>query len=152
MKRPLLLLFAAALASCSLNVDSPQGSPTDPSTERVDPALGVDIATMTKTPSGAYYKDILVGSGAILTGQPSITFTFAGFIKSGATFGNGVQASPYPVSSFVAGLAEGIQGIRIGGQRLIVVPSALGYGGGVYGAVPPNSTLIYLFQLDAIFQ
>ena len=42
--------------------------------------------------------------------------------------------------------------MKVGGQRLIVVPSALGYGPNIAGPIPPNSTLIYMFQLDGVFQ
>jgi FKBP-type peptidyl-prolyl cis-trans isomerase len=151
MKRAFILLFAAGLAACNVSVDQPN-LPTDPATETFDPALGVDIATMTKTPSGAYFKELVIGTGATLTGQPNITFTYIGYVKNGASFESGQQINPYSLQLLVSGLQEGIQGMKVGGQRLVVVPSALGFGRTVVGPVPGNSTLIYRFELDGIVQ
>lgn len=152
MKRAFVLLLAVSLTACNLDVNQPDTTPSNPATETFDASLGVSIATMTMTPTGAYYTDIIVGTGDALTGQPVITFTYIGFVKNGATFGSGVQAVPYPMQGLVFGLQEGMQGMRVGGQRLIVVPSVLGYGPGVYGPIPANSTLVYRIQLDGIFQ
>jgi FKBP-type peptidyl-prolyl cis-trans isomerase len=48
------------------------------------------------------------------------------------------------------GLQEGLQGMRVGGERLIVIPSALGFGNTVTGTVPPNSTLVYDIVVTSI--
>jgi FKBP-type peptidyl-prolyl cis-trans isomerase FkpA len=151
MKRLLLLLATACLTGCNLNVAQPENRPTDPATETFDPSLvtlGVDIPSMTKTPSGAYYKELKLGTGAALTGQPFVLFTFNGFVKTGALFAAGTQQFPIPLSNLVYGLQEGMQGMKVGGVRLVVVPSALGFGPQVNPGVPANSTLIYKIQLD----
>jgi FKBP-type peptidyl-prolyl cis-trans isomerase FkpA len=151
MKRAFVLLLAVGLAGCNLDT-APIGDPSNPATETFDSSLGVDLATMTKTPSGAYYKELVIGTGAVLVGQPSVTYTYIGFVKNGATFGSVQEPVPFPLQELVEGLQEGVQGMKVGGQRLIVVPSALGYGPNIAGAIPPNSTLIYMFQLDGVFQ
>ncbi|MEO7086337.1 MAG: FKBP-type peptidyl-prolyl cis-trans isomerase [Gemmatimonadaceae bacterium] len=149
MKRAFVLLLAASLGAC-LNVDQPD-TPTDPATETFDPSLGVNISTMTMTPSGAYFSELVIGTGATLVGQPAVTYTYIGFVKDGSTFGSGVQI-PVVLEILVQGLQEGMQGMKVGGQRLIVVPSALGYGPNIAGPIPPNSTLIFRVELDAIVQ
>lgn len=150
MKRAFYLLFALSLTAC-LNVEQPSDTPSDPTTETFDPSLQVDLATMTKTSGGAYYKDLVIGSGtATLTGQPNVLFTYIGFVTNGATFGSGSQTTPLPLSQLVEGLQEGMQGMKVGGQRLIVMGSALGYGPTVAGPIPPNSTLIFRIQLDGL--
>ncbi len=44
----------------------------------------------------------------------------------------------------IRGWEEGIQGMKKGGKRIIVVPSEMGYGAsGLSPSIPPNSNLIY---------
>lgn len=147
MKRLLLVLAAAFVSSCSLNTDTPS-QPSDPLTETFAPGLGVDFSKMTRTPSGAYYKDLVVGSGAALTGLPSVVISYIEFLKDAELVGS-VSSVTQPLTSMIPGLQEAMQGMMPNGERLIVVPSALAYGNqsGVVG-VPPNSTLVF----DLIFK
>jgi FKBP-type peptidyl-prolyl cis-trans isomerase len=152
VRRLLLLLTAVCLSGCNLDVAQPANDPSDPATETFSPSLGIDLSTMTKTADGVYYKDLIVGAGTSLSGLPYIEFTFAGFVKSGASFAAGQEDTPVLLGSEIPGLQEGMQGMRIGGQRLIVIPSALGFGAINNGSVPANSTLIFEIQLDDIPQ
>ena len=61
------------------------------------------------------------------------------------------QPSPFPLSGVVPGFAQGIEGMKIGGRREIVIPSALGYGpSGVPPAVAPNETFVFVVDLVAV--
>ena len=146
--RPLLLVVAAALvSSCSLNTDAPN-EPSDPAKETFAAILKVDIASMTRTTSGAYYRDLVVGTGNPITGQPAVVISYIEFLKDAKVVGS-VSSATQLLSSMVPGLQEGVQGMKPNGERLIVVPSALAYGNSttVVG-VPPNSTLVF----DLIFK
>jgi FKBP-type peptidyl-prolyl cis-trans isomerase FkpA len=137
------LLAMVSLTSClNLNVDGPGSEPSDPAHESFDASLHVDISTMQRTPSGVYYKDGPLGEGAPFTGLGTLTITFVGFLKTGALFqqGSDVQIT---LGNETVGLQEGLQGMRVGGERLLGIPSALGFGNTVTGTVPPNSTLVY---------
>ena len=51
----------------------------------------------------------------------------------------------------IRGWDEGVQGMRAGGQRLLLIPSDLGYGpGGAGGVIPPNAPLLFEVELLAI--
>jgi FKBP-type peptidyl-prolyl cis-trans isomerase len=147
MKRLALVLAAALVSSCSLNTDAPN-NPSDPATETFASSLKIDLSTMKKTPGGTYYKDLVVGQGTTLTGQPAIIVSYIEFLKDGSVVGS-VASAPQLLSSMVAGVQEGMQGMAPNGERLLVIPSAMGYGNNsTIPGVPPNSTLVF----DLIFK
>lgn len=143
--RRIPLLGILALAAC-LNVTEPADNPTDPAKESFDASTGVDISKMTKTANGVYYLDTTVGSGDLLTDQLSVDVDYSAYLKNGLVFdfGSGV---PISLDRVVPGLREGMTGMRVGGVRKIVVPSALGYRNQPQGGVPPNSTLVFDIRL-----
>jgi FKBP-type peptidyl-prolyl cis-trans isomerase len=150
MKRLALLLASLSLAACSLQTTEVPNIPSDPATETFASGLGVDIPTMTKTANGAYYKELSVGTGATLTGTPLILYTYAAYLKNGAMFQSNAVTVPQSLAGLVFGMQEGMQGMKVGGERLIVIPSALGYGNTTGLPIPPNSTVIFDVRLDQI--
>jgi len=130
------------VSSCSLNTDAPN-EPTDPTKETFAASLNVNIASMTKTSSGAYYRDLVVGAGDPISGQPTVVISYIEFLKDGSVVGT-VSSATQQLSRMIPGLQEAVQGMKPNGERLIVVPSALGYGNSnTVPGVPPNSTLVY---------
>jgi peptidylprolyl isomerase len=136
-----LLLAVLAAAACGDGVTFPP---------EFDPSLGVDLDAMTRTASGLYYQDLAVGTGAVVIVGDSATVGYAGWLPSGTQFDAGSFPFTVGVGRVVPGFDEGVLGMRVGGSRRLVIPPELGYGDRAQGPIPPNSTLVFEVELQAI--
>ena len=111
----------------------------------------------TTTPSGLQYEDTVVGTGAEAKPGRNVTVHYTGWL-----FDNGVQGAKFDSSKdrdepfifplgggmVIRGWDEGVQGMKEGGQRTLIIPAALGYGArGAGGVIPPNAKLKFDVEL-----
>ncbi len=92
----------------------------------------------------------------------TLTVNYTGWLYSstaanfrGTQFDTSVGKQPFQfklgVGSVIAGFDQGLVGMRVGGTRVLIIPSALGYGAaGVPGLIPPNSGLVFSVELLAV--
>lgn len=59
------------------------------------------------------------------------------------------EASPFSLDGVIPGFSEGLVGMKVGGQRLLVIPGALGYGDAPPPGFEPNETLIFVVDMLA---
>lgn len=142
------LLLVALLASCT--GDGP--FVPDIETTNFAPSLNVDLANSTELPSGLWYRDITVGAGTQvpMTSGTSVTTSYAGYLRNGTQFDAGnLPAFTTGTGAVIAGYDEGVRGMRVGGQRQLIIPPSLGYGSQRTGDIPPNSILVFVITLTA---
>lgn len=111
-------------------------------------ALGVNLSTSTKTANGVYYRDITVGTGGIAVNGQTLNVRYTGWLSNGAQFDSNVGGtSPYPfvlgTGNVIAGWHDGLQGVRVGGKRQLIIPAALGYGPYGNGPIPGNAVIVF---------
>ena len=117
------------------------------------PSLGVDLKASTRTTSGLYYRDITPGTGTVLAAGQTVGMRYVGSFADGKVFDS--NPAPKPAFSFrlgagqvIQGWDEGLVGMKVGGQRQLIIPATLGYGPKDYGPIPGNSVLV--FTVDAL--
>lgn len=148
-----VLCGLVGLSACLGSTSVAPGTPSNPATETFAPTLGVNISTMAKTANGVYYKDTIPGTGDTLKGSETVAMRYKLYLKTGdeidSTRGGPAAVDTFNLSSLIPGVEEGMQGMRAGGTRLLVIPSNLAYGntGAGNGAIPPNATLVFFVNL-----
>ena len=99
------------------------------------------------TPSGLKYTDLTEGTGREAKKGDTVEVHYTGWLKSkDKPFDSSVGGRPFSFTlgagRVIKGWDEGVDGMKIGGKRLLVIPSELGYGKHGAGAdIPPDSTL-----------
>ena len=56
----------------------------------------------------------------------------------------------FPLDGLIQGWIQGLPGMKVGGQRLLVIPGDLGYGPQGQGTILPNETLVFVVELVSI--
>jgi FKBP-type peptidyl-prolyl cis-trans isomerase len=117
------------------------------------PALGVDTAAMTKTPSGLRYQDLAGGEGDVASAGRTASVHYTGWLPNGEKFDSSRDRNqPFSFTlgagQVIAGWDEGVAGMKEGGRRKLVIPASLGYGtAGAPPDIPPGATLVFEVEL-----
>jgi FKBP-type peptidyl-prolyl cis-trans isomerase FkpA len=115
--------------------------------------LSADTATMTRTGSGLRYHDVTLGQGAEATPGHKVKVHYTGWLLNGKKFDSSRdRGEPFEFAlgagQVIAGWDEGVAGMKVGGQRKLVIPPDLGYGaGGAPPDIPPGATLLFDVEL-----
>jgi FKBP-type peptidyl-prolyl cis-trans isomerase FkpA len=122
-----------------------------PATETYAPSLGVNIAAMTKVNDNLYIKDLTTGTGVVTFNNHPTVVTYTGRLTNGTQFDSNTTA-PFLLGTgaVIAGWDQGLLGMRVGGKRLLVIGSTLGYGPVPNGSIPPSSTLVFMVELKSV--
>ncbi len=96
-------------------------------------------------------QDEVVGTGAEATVGNMLQVHYVGKYQDGTIFDTSVGGAPFQfilgAGQVIPGWDQGLQGMRIGGKRLLIIPPDLAYGSQGYGPIPPNATLTFEVEL-----
>lgn len=135
--------LALALAGCDRNQ-----APQTPAT-----------ASSAAAPAVAFQKiDTIQGNGQEATAGATAVVNYTGWLYApdteslrGAQFDSSVGRSPFSfqlgAGQVIKGWDDGVQGMKVGGKRTLILPPEMGYGAGGAGPIPPNASLIFDVEL-----
>lgn len=158
--RLFIRVAAVAVLSAALAMSACGGS--EPATKEGEPAAaqaptgddGVSsITTLQK-------NDVVVGTGTEATAGKNVTVHYTGWLYSesapnhhGTKFDSSRDRNdPFQfrlgAGMVIQGWDQGVAGMKVGGQRTLTIPAAMGYGArGAGGVIPPNATLVFDVEL-----
>ncbi|WP_259782942.1 FKBP-type peptidyl-prolyl cis-trans isomerase [Aestuariispira ectoiniformans] len=102
---------------------------------------------------GLQIKDIKTGDGKVAQLHSSVKVHYTGYLMDGTKFDSSVDRNqPFNfilgVGQVIPGWDKGVQGMRVGGKRELIIPPQLAYGPrGAGDAIPPNATLRFEVEL-----
>jgi FKBP-type peptidyl-prolyl cis-trans isomerase FkpA len=139
MKRLIPILGLLVLVSACGGNDS---NPTGPST----------------TTAPYSQTDLVVGTGTSAAVGNTVTVSYTGWLHDstkpdakGSQFDSSANFSfPLGAGRVIRGWDQGVIGMRVGGQRRLVIPPELAYGSTGSGPIPPNATLVFDITLLSV--
>lgn len=108
-----------------------------------------------KAPTKLLVKDLVVGTGPVVTATSTVTVMYVGVnYKNAKPFTVSTWTSKQPaqfaLNRVVPGFADGLVGMKVGGRREIVIPPSLGYGSAHEGPIVANETLVFVVDLESV--
>ena len=103
--------------------------------------------------------DLRAGTGTTAVAGKQVTVHYTGWLydakrpdQKGQEFDSSVGREPFTFTlgarQVIPGWDRGVEGMKIGGQRRLVIPPDLAYGpSGAGGVIPPNATLVFDVEL-----
>lgn len=133
---------------------------TSPTSEKTP----TEAASSPTTPISSFTKtDVKVGNGAEAKSGQTVSVHYTGWLyeksaasKHGTKFDSSRDRGtpfdfPLGAGRVIKGWDQGVVGMKVGGQRTLVIPADMAYGArGAGGAIPPNAMLIFDVELMGI--
>lgn len=155
------LCAVSALVGFVLLRRHPAPTPTayvDPPVATVAPRPVAPAAPLAPPTGGAalVVDDVRVGTGAVAKVGDKLSVHYVGTLTTGVEFDSSRkhgQPFSFPLGQgrVIKGWDQGLVGMRVGGERKLTIPPALGYGErGAGSLIPPNATLVFDVELLSI--
>lgn len=150
LSRALTLIAAPAVITCG---PPPPAEPIPQ--DAFAPELGIVLDRMERTESGLYTQTLRRGHGEAAEAGDNVVVHYEGWLPDGTKFESSRARHepieiPLGMGVVIDGWDEGIEGMRVGELRRLVIPPELGYGRRGSGAVPPNTPIVFQVELMGI--
>jgi FKBP-type peptidyl-prolyl cis-trans isomerase FkpA len=140
----LALTLTLTLAACKRSNDTQASAPAE--------------VKFDSSPVAFQKLDGTVGTGAVATAGKIVTVNYTGWLylpdapqHHGTQFDSSVGRKPFTFrlgsGGVIPGWDQGVDGMKVGGKRTLVIPASLGYGADGAGPIPPNANLIFDVEL-----
>ena len=173
----LLVAAAVGLGACGDSKDDTASTPSAPEAPAPSPSTsttpsgsgsktvaGLKISTdlsskpaipkpSAKAPAELVAEDVVSGSGTGVKAGDQIVVSYVGVLYStGEQFDASWDAGrPYSFvlgqGNVIAGWDQGLEGMKVGGRRVLVIPPDLAYADTGQGSIPPDATLIFVVDV-----
>lgn len=143
------LTLTLALTACD-RAKTPEPAATPGATNVMPTAPAVAVALQK--------IDTVVGTGKEAVAGATAVVHYTGWLyepkspqQHGAQFDSSSGRSPFSFplggGQVIKGWDEGVQGMKVGGKRTLIIPASMGYGDSGAGPIPPNANLIFDVEL-----
>jgi peptidylprolyl isomerase len=109
------------------------------------------VVSEVTTPSGLKIQDLKVGNGASPQPGQTVVVHYIGWLEDGTEFNNSHKLgrpAEFRIGQLIKGWDEGLKTMKVGGKRILFVPSKLAYGAqGSPPNIPPNANLKFEIEL-----
>ena len=140
------------------NTISVQSQNTPANSEAKNSYFQIDQSKLVTRPSGLLIEDQTVGTGAVAVAGKTVSVHYVGILGTGEKFDSSRDRGvPFSFSlgagAVIKGWDEGVVGMKVGGTRVLIIPSELAYGdAGIPGpngtyVIPPKATLVFQVEL-----
>ncbi|WNM25011.1 FKBP-type peptidyl-prolyl cis-trans isomerase [Demequina capsici] len=116
----------------------------------------IDMSTATSEPTDLVVQTLIQGDGAAVAEGQTLTVQYTGWLWDGTQFDSSWDrgyASSFTLSadSLIQGWVDGLTGVQVGSQVMLIVPPDLAYGSDGSGTtIPADATLVFVIDvLDA---
>lgn len=125
-------------------------------------AIVLILSACSSTDGGVQITDMVTGEGDVATLGKQIAVNYTGWVYApDSTGGKGQQFdSSYDrgqefrlilgFGQVIPGWDQGLEGMKVGGKRELIIPADLAYGEQAMGSIPPNSTLLFEVELNEV--
>jgi FKBP-type peptidyl-prolyl cis-trans isomerase FkpA len=126
--------------------------------ERHKPAAEAPPLQADSSPVAFQKIDTAVGTGKTAGAGQRVTVHYTGWLYApnapdhhGVQFDSSRGREPFTFrlgsGGVIPGWDQGVDGMKVGGKRTLVIPASLGYGSDGAGPIPPNANLIFDVEL-----